>query len=168
MTEKEYKKEISKILYMMAEVFRDEVSDTLIEAWAFVLSSDKVTIEEAQKAALLVMKSREYNKLPAPAVFLEILRPQIKPKELAESQADEVLEAVRSLGPYNQPEFEDPITAELMSNRWRWGSFSSTLESDKVQWWRKQFVEAYCDDAKHAAPQLQEAKPQALLTGENK
>lgn len=168
MTSKEYRQEIGKILYMMAEVFRDTASDSLLDAWVAVLSSEKVTVDEAQAAAVQVMKSREYNKLPPPAAFLELVRPQVKPREIAEAQADKVLEAVRKVGPYNTPEFKDPITAELMSSRWQWGSFSSTLETDQKKWWRKEFTEAYCDAAKRSTQERlpEPAKPVALLQGE--
>ena len=145
---------------MMAEAFRDKASEALLDAWVAVLSSEKVTVEEAQAAAILVMKSREYNKLPPPAVFLDLVRPKIKPKELAEAQADKVIEYVRKLGPYNKPEFNDPITAQLMSKRWSWGSFAANLETEKVAWWRKEFVDAYCWTAK--------AGPNALPAAERK
>ena len=163
MTPKKYRQEIGKILYMMAEVFRDTPSDSLLDGWVAVLASEKVTVEEAQAAAVQVMKSREYNKLPPPAAFLEIVRPQVKPEELAEAQADKVIQAVRNLGPYGSPEFNDPITAQLMSKRWPWGSFAANLETDKVKWWRKEFVEAYCWTEKAGPHALPTAKPLALV-----
>jgi len=167
MNKTEYKKEIGKILYTMAEVFRDEVSDLLIEGWVAVLASEKVTVEEARTAAVQVMKSRQYNKLPTPATFLEILRPPVNHKEIAEAQADKVLEAVRRIGPYNKPEFDDPITAQLMRKRWPWGSFAASLETEKVKWWRKEFVDAYCWTEKAGPHALPAAKPRALLEGDN-
>ena len=163
MNSKEYKKEIGKILYTMAEVFRDEVSELLIDGWVAVMASEKVTVDEARIAAVQVMKSREYNKLPAPAVFLDIIRPRTDPKQIAEAQADVVIAAVGRHSIYDIPIFGDQITAELMGTRWPWQKFASDLKSAEVKWWRKDFVEAYI--GKHESEErlkLQAPKPKRL------
>lgn len=138
-----YKKEITKVLNMMCAVFRDTPDRNLIEAWTTIMISEKVTIAELQDAAIQVMKSRVYNKLPTPADILDIIRPRVNYKAIAEAQADEVLAAVRRCGPDRKPDFSDPITARLMSTRWGWSSFARDLESDRATWWRRDFVDAY-------------------------
>ncbi len=182
MNKEQYRAGITKIVFMMAEAFRDTASDALIDAWVAVLRHARVTIDEAQQAAVEVMSTRQYNKLPPPGVFLEILRPQVSHKALGESQADIVLEAIRGLGPMGGVKFEDPITDKLMATRWPWRSFSMELLSEQVKWWRKEFVAAYCEekdrpdqplletpdlpelDKPHVAPD-ETPKDEALVTG---
>jgi len=109
----EYKREVARILFMLASVFRDKIENPMIEAWTTVMHSEGVAIEDLQRAAVLVMKSREYNKLPTPAVLLDLIRPRVDTKAIAQSQADLVLEQVRRVGPYQQPAFDDPVTARI-------------------------------------------------------
>lgn len=151
-----YTADLSKILFMMAEVYSTEISEPLVDAWSAVLQDEGITIEQAKKAAILTMKTRKYTKMPTPADFLEIVKPKVDHRLTAHEQADLVLDAVRRDGPYRSPEFDNPITAKLMKSRWPWHGFASTLDSDQVKWWRKEFVEAYEDYAK--------ATPQLLLT----
>ena len=167
--DKTYKKEVAKILYMMAEMFRDKASEIMVEAWSHILSSEDISIEEARDTAITIMKNRKYNKLPTAAEFLDIVRPKENPKQLAEAQADEILDSVRRIGHRLTPNFRDPITRELMSTRWRWNSFCINLETKDVKWWRKDFVEAYI--GKHESEErlkLQAPKPRALIGEEER
>jgi hypothetical protein len=138
-----YRAEVAKIVYMLAQVLRDEATEAMIDGWVAVLQDEKISIEDAQKAAVIVMKSRQYNKLPSPAVFLEILKPQENTEMIAGEQADLVLEKLRSMGPCRAPEFEDQTTAYLMERRWPWRSFCENLLTEEVKWWRKEFVAEY-------------------------
>lgn len=147
MNEHEYKVELSKILAHMAAIFRDEINTQLVEMWYMILESEHVTIPELKAAAIEVMKSRKYTKLPTPAEILDVIRPRVDYRAIAEAQADEVLKAVRTVGQYSKPTFEDPITAVLMSTRWKWGPFASNLETEAVKWFRKDFVAAYQEAA---------------------
>lgn len=142
----EYKAEVSKVLYMMAAVFRDSVSTTLVEAWTTIMQSEKVTIKELQDAAISVMKSRGYNKLPSPAVLLDVIRPRVDTKAIAERQADLVWKAVGSFHPDissgSNIHFDDPVTEYLMHHRWSLREMHYMTTKDAV-WWRKDFVEAH-------------------------
>ena len=161
--DKNYKKEVAKILYMMAEMFRDKASEIMVEAWSHILSSEDISIEEARDTAITIMKNRKYNKLPTAAEFLDIVRPKENPKQLAEAQADVILELIKT-NPWTPPFLEDPITMDLMQTRWPWVTFASNLETKDVKWWRKDFVEAYID--KHESEErlkLQAPKPRALI-----
>jgi len=163
MNKEQYRAGITKIVFMMAEAFRDTASDALIDAWVAVLANAKVTIEEAQQAAVQVMSTREYNKLPPPGVFLAILRPPVNCNAVANGQADLVLEQVRRLGGHRQPVFEDPITAKLMEVRWPWRDFCDTLQTSEVKWWRRDFRAAYLDEIEATSPPLLEAPDPKLL-----
>lgn len=163
-----YKSDLTKILYMLAEVFSANMSEPLIDAWTAVLIDERISIEQVRAAAIQIMKTRKYTKLPTPADFLDMLKPQENNKEIAETQADDVLDALRGLGPYTLPNFKDPITQELMTRRWPWRTFCMELMSDHVKWWRRDFVEAYCE--KKASGNLQPLPPPAplgLLEGES-
>ena len=139
----EYRAEVSKVLFMLGEVFGGEISDLLVDAWVGVFGKECVTIPELRDAAIQVMGTRRYNKIPPPAELLDIIRPRVDHRVTAEAQADLVLEAVRSVGPYKLPDFEDTITHHLMTTRWGWRGFASNLESDQIKWWRRDFAEAY-------------------------
>lgn len=154
--------EIAKVIFQMAEVLRDKITETLVDGWVDLLASENVTVEEAKRAAREVLKSREYNKLPPPAVFLEIIRPKVDVKQIANAQADFVLESVNRCGPDRKPEFKDPITAELMSKRWPWYGFAAGLETSAKEWWRKDFIEAYCGEQKMQRL-LDKAEPFGIL-----
>ena len=152
-----YKADLTKVLYMMAEIYSSKVSDPLVDAWVAVLTDEKVSIEQAKAAAIIVMKTRKYTKMPTPADFLDLIKPRISTKALADNQADLVLEAVRRNGPNKLPAFEDKATAKLMTVRWPWKSFCETLEIEQVKWWRKEFAEAYQDEVEANSPLLLEA-----------
>ena len=159
-----YTADLSKILYMMAEIYSTEVTEPLVDAWACVLQDEGITIEQAKTAAIMVMKSRVYTKMPTPADFLEVLKPNVK--TIADGQADIVLQAVRDYRSDRPPKFEDPITAKLMSTRWPFSDFAQTLEKDAVKWWRKQFAADYQDlkEAEEREQRLLEARETKQLT----
>lgn len=164
MISKQYRSEITKILFMMAEVFRDTFSDASIDGWVMVLQSEGVTIDEARAAAVEVMKSREYNKLPTPAVFLDLLRPKEDFKALAQEQADLVLGAVQKLGPYKLPEFEDRKTAAMVA-RTGWRNLCDK-SSDDLKWWLREFVGEYADSTSREKKRLSAPKLKVLKSGE--
>jgi len=128
----------------MADVFSADVSELVIEAWTTIMISEKVTIAELQTAAMQVMKSRVYTKLPTPAELLDIIRPRVDNKAIADAQANIVLKAIREKGRDRKPEFDDPITAHIMSERWSWSGLCDGLKSDDAPFWRRDFVDAYC------------------------
>lgn len=158
-----YASDLSKILFMLGEIYSTDITDPLVDAWVAVLTAEQITIEQAKAAAIQIMRTRKYTKMPTPADVIDLIKPPMDCKLLAEEQADLVLGAVRSYRPGEPPEFEDPITYRLMKDRWPWGHFASSLETDRVKWWRKEFVEAYSDYAgQEMLPELKAPDPKLL------
>lgn len=159
----QYKKEIANTLYLMAEIFSATVTPVLIEAWSLIMDAEKITTDELKNAAMEIMKSRKYTKLPTPAEVLDLMRPKQDVERIAEQQADFCLCELRRRG-QAKPKFDDPITESLMTTRWPWAPWARTLETEQVPHWRRNFVASYM--AEHGPARRMIANPERkLLTG---
>jgi len=99
------------------------------------------TVKEAFSKVLYEWK---YNKMPTIGVFIKFIQgnqPEIE--DQAEIQAAEVLKQMHICGSYGTPEFNDPITRELMKHRFNLPNMCRSMKEGEEKWFVKEFVQAY-------------------------
>lgn len=137
---------LSKVLLALAGNFGDTINTYTMKLWEMMFEQDGITIDQVQEASVKIVKSRKISKMPTYAEFLEFI--QGTSLENAEQQADIVLKFVRYYGSMKDPEFEDTITAHLMTFRWPYRHWIKSFRVSETVWWRKEFVAAYQSYAK--------------------
>jgi hypothetical protein len=109
--------------------------------WIKAFDFDGLTVQQIRDAALSIMRTRKIAKMPTYAEFIESIKGSADAKAL--EQATLILTLVRQRGMNRPPsEYLDPVTARLMSTRWRWREICE-MEASKAPWWVKEFVAAY-------------------------
>ena len=99
---------------------------------------------EIDMAAKKVLYSWQYNKMPTIGVFIKALeKEQPLLEDIAEIQATEVLKQMQICGGYGTPEFTDPVTVELMKNRFNFSNLCRTMKEGEEKWFVKEFIQAY-------------------------
>jgi len=122
----------------MADNYRDTITKDGIKLRFDMLMG--YTIEQIEAAALRIMRSRKFLKMPTIADFIEAIEGSAT--DVAEIQAHHVLCQVRECGAYRTPSFDDPVARELVARRWTWAALCSMPIKDH-QWFVKEFVHAY-------------------------
>ncbi|MBU2623571.1 MAG: hypothetical protein ABIJ52_03375 [Pseudomonadota bacterium] len=137
------KKEIGMVLMGLAANFGAKIPEGLLEIWHEAFSQDGFTIEQIKYAAGKIIRSKteSYGRLPTYAEFLEIL--QGNKEQSAQIQAQKVIDLIRTEGSSGNPEL-DPIVKEVIRSRFGgWQSLCGSLEEGKLQWFIRDFKEAY-------------------------
>ena len=142
----------SKLMVTMAEQFAAPVpSESFVEVRYNLLKNYE--IEKIIGACEWIFLNREatFPAMPTTKEIIDAIEKVFEKKRpdrvIAEEQADLVLLQLRAYGRFYDPVFEDKITQELMTRRWRWADWAESLKEDEKKWWRKDFVEAYQDKA---------------------
>jgi len=156
-------KRFVQIMLGVADNARDTITP---EGMAFRFSALKqFSIEQIEAAALKIVYARKYTKMPPVAEFVEAINGNVSDhiEDAAEVQVSLVLKLMKE-HPYfidvqaidvmtdkmviktiknTPPVFEDPITQNLMTNRWPFNSWRENILVDEIKWWTKEFKEAY-------------------------
>ena len=61
----------------------------------------------------------------------------------AQIEVDKILCHFRQYGGSRHPELADPVSKHLMSNRWPYSNWASTVLESEIKWWQREFIEAY-------------------------
>jgi len=138
---KQERQALAEILFGLAGNFGDTVDNNTVKIWARGFESEGISLDQIRYAALKILKTRTISKMPTFAEFLEAINGSNK--DNAQAQADIVLETLQQRGSRINPKFLDPVTAHLMSTRWKWERWAPNVTEDEVKWWRKEFIEAY-------------------------
>ncbi|MBF0230481.1 MAG: hypothetical protein HQK63_13005 [Desulfamplus sp.] len=106
------------------------------------------TITQISKASTELIKMRKNGFMPTVGEIIEVIETIegtgcIAIEDQAEIQAGVVLDFLRKYGRLSHPEFQDTITNHLMTTRWKYYSWASTVEESEIKWWQKDFVRAY-------------------------
>ena len=140
--DKNDKVRFSQIMLGMADNFRDSITKEGM-AMRFDMLKD-YTIQQVEGAAKQIMLDRKYTKMPPVAEFIEALGakvPKIEDKALV--FANEIIAHSRSCGSRIFPPALDEIAKHLMTRRWPYSEWSSTVLTSELKWWVKEFCEAY-------------------------
>jgi len=142
---KDSKDNLAKFAIMMNTLGTNcsvEITKNQINIYFTALKS--FSLSEVEKSFSRVMYSWVYNRFPPVGVFMKAIEEsQSLLEDLAEIQASEVLSQVRQYGYYQTPEFNDPVTAHLMSHRFNFQGLCKTLNEGEEKWFVKDFVKAY-------------------------
>ena len=117
----------------------------LIKAYFTVLM--KYNIADLEHAILQAACSCTF--FPKPVELIEFMQ-HGKPDDHAVTQAGEVLDAIRHIGPHRTVMFSDPVTTKVINSIFGgWVKLGCELEESKEKWFVKEFVEAYKSYAKN-------------------
>lgn len=140
-------KVFSQVMWGVAEDFGGVLSENGLVMRFHALQ--EYTIEQISQAGTWLLKHREksFPSVPTTKEFVDVIESRmtvsITPKSMANIEADKVLEKLKYQGRTGKADFEDKITQNLMVTRWPYKSWSSSLKTDDIKWWRKDFIEAY-------------------------
>jgi len=119
---------------------------------------EEFSIEQINDAAVTVLKYWEHPRIPPPSVIIKAIRGSgLKSVESkAQIIASEIISHVMSKGAGVFPDlFNDKIAQYLMTRRWPYIRWASSIVESEHQWWIKQFVEAYVAYAEVGEDRLQ-------------
>lgn len=141
------KKQFAVIMNGVADNFGGQISkDGLRLRFRALIDLD---ITQVAKAATFLINNREKDYPPIPTVkefrgaVESMTGPKISNDAKAEIQVNLVLEKLKLQGRNSPIDFKDPITKHLMSRRWFYPTWASTVKEADLTWFRKEFKEAY-------------------------
>lgn len=135
------KAKFAEIMYGLAENFGDSVSPAGLKMRFAAM--EKFSIEEVERAALSLVASRKFTKMPPIADFLEHIGGG-SAEDHAQVQAGIVLNAIRSKGSYATVNFDDKTTNAVIAQGFGgWVKLCSELTTDKEGWFQKDFCKIY-------------------------
>ncbi len=137
------KKRFAEIMYGLAENFSVQMNGPGLKMRFEALK--KFTIEQVEHAALQIVKRRKYTTMPTIADFIE--RMEVTGADKAEEQANLIPKAIRFVGRYNTPKFDDPITEFLVFKCFGWSRICEKSERD-LPFFLREFKQAYIDQAR--------------------
>ena len=140
--------EFSKIMLCVAENFGGTISTPGMESRFAALSI--YSIDQIQEAGNLLLRYRKakFPVVPTIQEFMEVIQTpdpmmRISSEHRAEKQADIIIQTLHKEGRMFVPDFQDPITKKLMTNRWPYFLWASQIKESELTWWRKEFVRIY-------------------------
>ena len=136
MTEND-KNAFAQIMYGLADNFSATITPEGMRFRFDCLSG--YDLDQIKKASLYIVKTRKFTKMPTVAEFLEAI--EGNESDRAEEQAMKVIEAVRMIGSYGSPVFEDPKTQRVVTVL-GWNNICHTEET-KIKFFVKDFIDAY-------------------------
>jgi hypothetical protein len=123
----------------LCEVLGKEISKLGTEAYFKLL--EQFTIEEVEAGITRALAECKF--FPKPIELIGFMkRPECPIDDIATTQALVVIMAIRTVGFYGEPVFDDPITNELIKSRWTWKALCSLLEKELV-FFERNFIESY-------------------------
>ena len=158
--EKKHREDLMKILMGLAGNFGDTMDTHTISMWRRMFELDGIGLGQIKTAAVEIMRTRKISKMPTYAEFLEYVHGSADSE--AQAQADVVVDVLRSQGSHPTIKFSDPITQHLMSRRWPYKQWASSVLEKELVWWRKDFVAAYADLRRNPASM---AKAKEIASG---
>jgi hypothetical protein len=141
-----YKKILSGVLWDIATNYSIDLTANYIEFIQKRLEGKGITIDQVKYAANKIIegKTKSYEKMPTFGEFLEIIEGN---KDLiAEGEAQNLITLIRSEGADREPALPE-YTKKVLNQRFGgWYNICSTLEDSKIQWFIKEFKEAYLSE----------------------
>jgi len=130
----------TRIMVGIAENFSAQTSTAGLNLRFMALK--EFSLQQIEAAAVKILTNRNAMGMPTVAEFISAIIGEQKKSDLAESQVNEVMKQIRSVGSYGTPIFEDRLTRELLSSRWSFRSLCAMTETE-LKWWVKEFIDAY-------------------------
>ena len=141
----------------LCEIF--DKKNTKIMLAGYFTALESFTIEQTEKAISTAISSCKF--FPKPVELIELVTGgQKQIASNAQIEVDRILCHFKQYGSGKHPEFTDPISKHLMTNRWPYYEWSRSVLTSELTWWQKEFIEAY--NALHGrdmAKQLEASEP---------
>lgn len=128
----------SKGLFALSEVYNRNISDTLSEIYYDVLQ--ELTDEQFKNAVNKIIRTNKYPSMPKPAEILEYVHG--KPQDEALNAWNTTLEAIRHIGAYKTPIFEDKAISATIEHLGGWIKLCDT-DKEEMIWVQKEFEKFY-------------------------
>lgn len=122
---------LKELLFVMSENFSDTVSSIAVRMYISILS--EYSIDEIKQAAVKIITTRKYNKMPPIGEFLEYIHGSTD--DNAEVEAAKVLWAVQRVGPYRSVAFDNPVTQAVISSYGGWPAFVDEVDKESKKKW---------------------------------
>jgi len=126
------------------EIFDKQVTPILSKM--YWKSLEPFTDEQCRKAFNLAIERCKF--FPKPAELIELIRGSSKQIEQEKDDkaliiANEIMEQARRYSPGHPLKLNDPIAQHLMTSRWPYHNWATTVLESELKWWVKEFCEAY-------------------------
>jgi len=145
----------SKVMWGIAEDFGGKISPEGMKMRFKALEEYSINQITASGTWLIKNRQKTFPAVPTTKEFIDVIegweKPKISTESKAEIQAANVLACLRRWGRNWKPEFSDPVTQILMTERWPWYRWALSLKEDQEQWWKKDFMllyKAYTEEEK--------------------
>ncbi len=125
----------------LSEMHRKTFSKTTVGIYWQILRpfTDEQCIAAFQRAMA------ENKWIPKPAELVDYIKSGGQPiEDQAVVVAHEIVAHLNQWGGSKLPDLsDDPIAMELMTRRWPYKNWAANILESEIQWWVKQFIEAY-------------------------
>ena len=135
--------EFAKIMYGLSENFGVKTTKDQIAFLYGMFIDDGINIGQIKQAARQIIRTKKdsYGKMPTYAEFIEYI--EGNKNEIAESEVQKVIALIRTEGADGKPELPEHTKQVLNQRFGGWQNICATLEESKIQWFIKEFKEAY-------------------------
>ena len=134
------KKIFQKYMTGLGEIFYKEITDVLKNIYWKTL---KPFTDEQCKTAFdcIMVKSKWF---PKPAELIEAInQDQVKIEHKALIEANKIIEHLIAYGGSKIPKLNDPISQHLITKRWPYQSWATSIIESEIKWWVKEFCASY-------------------------
>ena len=138
-----YLMELSKVIVGIAANSGATIPEGLLDVWAEAFQQDGYSIDQIKRAAgkIIRTKKESYGRMPSYAEFVECMNGSLE--ETARIEVQDIIALVRSEGSSGNPSFKLQTSRVILNRFGGWQNLCSTLEEDKIQWFIREFIEAY-------------------------
>ena len=135
--------DFAQIIMGLAANFGAKVPAGLTELWENAFREDGISLDQIRNAAGQILRSRtdSYGRMPTYAEFIEKI--QGKQEDKAQIAANEIITHLKKHGANTPLKLNDQIAIHLMSTRWEYKQWASSVLEKELTWWVKDFCEAY-------------------------
>lgn len=142
MNQNDFKK-FSHDIVLLAEVHGKTVTAGMVGIYFKVL--EEYNTEAVNMAMTVAVKTLKF--FPKPAELIEIIESKnqtLNIEDRALMVSTRIISHMRAYGGTKLPDLEDdPIARDLMTRRWPYLNFASSVLESELKWWQKEFMEAY-------------------------
>ena len=132
------KRVFAESIAILGEIYDKKPSEQLMDIYYSVLSH--FTDEQLKNAINQIIRTNKFSAMPKPAEILEQI--EGKPQDKGLEAWTIVLEAIRSVGGYKTPAFEDKAIMGVINHIGGWVKLCDTTKEEMV-WLKKEFEKLY-------------------------
>ena len=156
------KMEFAKVMYGLSENFGAKTTKDQISFLYEMFIADGINMGQIKQAARQIIRTKKdsYGRMPTYAEFIEAI--EGNKEQLSEIEAQTVIKLIRSEGAYGEPTLSEKTKAVINNRFGGWKSLCGSLEESKLNWFIKEFKEAYSSEVSKQ-PLLTDAEARGIL-----